>query len=338
MRSTLASLTLPGFLLAVTTWSAPAHAEGSAENKAAARTLGIQGIQLAQKDDCAGAIPLLERAEALFHAPTILGSLGECQVKVGRIVEGTENLNRVAREQLAETAPPAFIQAQERARQVLAEALPKIARLTIVVAPEGVVDLQVTVSGAPVSNALIGAARPTDPGEREVVASAPGYVTAKATVTLTEGGSETVQLTLEPDPNAQTLAAASSTSPQSSATGASGGTSTQRILGYTGLGLGGALLIAGGVTGFMAFSKEKSLEESCPAKDQCDPTFEDDLESANSLATMSTVFSIAGAAIGAGGVVLILTDTSPGGDKAEGARPSLAAVVGPSSLALRGAF
>ncbi len=337
MRPTLASLTLPGLLLAVTTWGAHAHAQGSAENKAAARSLGIQGIQLAQQDDCPQAIPLLERAEALFHAPTILGTLGECQVKVGRLVEGTENLNRVAREQLAADAPAAFVQAQDRARVVLAEAQPKIARLTIVVAPEGVADLQVTVSGAAVSNALIGAARPTDPGEREIVASAPGYLTVKKTVTLADGGSETVELTLEPDPNARTVAATSG-SASSTSSRPSGGTSTQRILGYTGVGLGGALLIAGGVTGIMALGKEKSLEENCPDKDSCDPAYQDDLDSGETLATVSTVFTIAGAAIGVGGVVLILTDSSPSAEKAASARPSLAAVVGPGTLAVRGAF
>jgi hypothetical protein len=200
-----------------------------------------------------------------------------------------------------------------------------------------VADLQVTVSGSTVSNALIGAARPTDPGEREIVASAPGYLTVKNTVTLAEGANETVQLTLEPDPNAR-VAPATSSSTGSSATAASGGTSTQRILGYTGVGLGGALLIAGGVTGIMAIGKEKSLEENCPNKGSCDPAYQDDLDSGETLATMSTVFSIAGAAIGVGGVVLILTDTTPGAEKAASARPSLAAVVGPGSLAVRGAF
>ncbi len=327
---------LPSLFLAVTTWTVAASAEGSAENKAAARELGIQGIQLAQQDDCAAAIPLLERAETLFHAPTILGTLGECQVRVGRVVEGTENLNRVAREQLADNAPPAFVRAQERAREVLAEALPKIARLTIVIAPEGTPGLEVTVSGAPVSNALIGAARPTDPGEREVVASAPGYITAKQTVLLTEGANETVELTLAVDPHARLTSdgVSSSVDPVRH----SGGTSTQRILGYTGVGLGGALLIAGGVTGLMAWGKEKSLEENCPDKNRCDEAYADDLESGESLATMSTVFSIAGAAIGVGGVVLILTDSTPPERKTAAANKPLTAVIGPASVALRGSF
>src|SRR5450432_1100557 len=81
------------------------HAEDSAENTAAARTLGSEGVQLADAGKCPEAIERLTRAEALHHAPTILGRLGECQVNVGSVVEGTENLNRVVREQLPADAP-----------------------------------------------------------------------------------------------------------------------------------------------------------------------------------------------------------------------------------------
>src|SRR5688500_11413705 len=76
---------------------APAlHAQEAprAENVAAARALGVQGIQLADAGQCDKAIEKLSRAEALYHAPTILGRLGECQVQVGQVVLGTENLNR----------------------------------------------------------------------------------------------------------------------------------------------------------------------------------------------------------------------------------------------------
>jgi hypothetical protein len=335
MRAATASLFLPAFLFAASL-TAPAFADSSAENKAAARSLGIEGIQLARQGDCVKAIPLLERAETLFHAPTILGTLGECQVKVGRLVEGTENLNRVSRETLAADAPTAFVQAQERARVVLAEAQPKIGRLTIIVKPEGLTDVKVSVGGQAVSSALIGAPRPTDPGEREVVVSAPGYLTVKQTVTLAEGGSEMVELTLAPDPNASSASDAGTSSAAGGTSAPSNGMSTQRILGYTGVGLGGALLIGGGITGIMAVSKKSSLEDSCPDPKNCSDG--DTLDSANTLATVSTIFSIAGGVIGAGGLVLILTDDTPSSERAVAAEPRLAAVVGPSSLALRGSF
>src|SRR5262245_21216965 len=126
--------------------ASPARAQDApqAENVAAARSLGIQGIQLADAGNCKGAIEKLSRAESLYHAPTILGRLGECQVQVGQIVLGTENLNRVVREPLAANAPKAFKDAQERAQKVLTLALPKIAHLTVKVDPPEVKP-QVTV-------------------------------------------------------------------------------------------------------------------------------------------------------------------------------------------------
>ena len=50
----------------------------SPEDMAAARSLGTAGVQLADKGDCVTAIPKLDAAEKLFHAPTTLERLGEC--------------------------------------------------------------------------------------------------------------------------------------------------------------------------------------------------------------------------------------------------------------------
>ncbi len=159
MRRSLFVLTSLGLLILPSV----AAAEAQAEDIAAARSLGVQGIRLADDGKCADAIEKLERAEALYHAPTILGRLGECQVAVGHIVLGTENLNRVVREPLAPNAPAAFKAAQERAHKVLDSALPRIAYLTVKVEPMTVTPT-VTVDGASVPAALIGAERPTDPG------------------------------------------------------------------------------------------------------------------------------------------------------------------------------
>jgi hypothetical protein len=126
------------------------HAEDAPENIAAARTLGIQGVQLADAGKCPEAIEKLQRAESLHHAPTILGRLGECQVNVGELVEGTENLNAVVREPLSATAPKVFHDAQDRAQKVLTAAMPKIAHLVIRIAPADV-KASVAVGGKPVS-------------------------------------------------------------------------------------------------------------------------------------------------------------------------------------------
>ncbi|MDQ2647689.1 MAG: hypothetical protein M3020_28085 [Myxococcota bacterium] len=282
----------------------PAFAQTQAENIAAARALGIQGVQLADDGKCAEAIPPLERAEALYHAPSILGRLGECQVAVGQLVLGTENLNRTVREPLAPNAPQAFRDAQARAQKVLDAALPRIAKLLIRVSPE-VPDVKVRVGDAEVPAALLGAERPTDPGTHQVSASAPGYLEAQSYVTLTEGGRQELTLSLVKDPNAVATPAAPATAPAPAEPAAPISQpppvpeSKPKTAAYLLLGVGAAGLVTGSVTGLMALSKKNDLD--CPDH-ECPPgTQQDNLDSAKSLALVSTIgfgVGVAGAVIG----------------------------------------
>ena len=320
----------------------PARAQDQqAENVAAARSLGIQGVQLAEAGKCPEAIEKLSRAESLYHAPTILGRLGECQVAVGQIVLGTENLNRVVREQLPANAPKAFKTAQERAAKVLETALPRIAHLTVLVEPPEVKP-SVTVGGAPVPPALIGVERPTDPGKREIVATAPGYLEARTEVELAEGGRQAVTLKMTPDPSAPVAPVAPVTTPppttapqnpQADQSSKGGG----KTLAFVMLGVGGVGLAVGGVTGFVALSKKNDLD--CP-DNQCVGKEADDLDSANSMALVSTIGFGVGLAATAVGVVLLVTS---GGSKES---PSTARVdeirirpyIGTNSAGVTGTF
>lgn len=279
---------------------------------AAARSLGLQGIKLADAGDCNGAIEKLSRAESLYHAPSILGRLGECQVNVGQIVAGTESLNRVVREELAPNAPKAFRDAQARAKGVLNTALPKIARLTVKVEPADARP-QVTVAGTTIPPALIGVERPTDPGTHQVVVTAPGYLEKKTSVTLTEGGAQELSIQLEKDPSVAAASPPPAPPPPPVTVGPTPPPSDtapkkNNTLAYVALGVGGAGLLVGGVTGFMALGKKSDLE-GCQDK-KCPSSESDKLDSAKSLATVSTVgFAVGFVGVGAG-IVLLLTGNS----------------------------
>jgi hypothetical protein len=290
---------------------APGALAQSAENKAAARNLGIEGIKLADAGDCEGAVEKLKRAEALYHAPTILGRLGECQVSLGRIVEGTENLNRVVREPLPSNAPSAYLKARERAQKVLDDALPRIAKLKIIVTPN-VEGLAVKVSDTGVPSALIGAERPTDPGTHVVVAEAPGYELARAEVTLKEGGRESVTLTMTALPEAAPEAPAASPPETTEAppatptdTGAQG---SDKTLAYALLGVGGVGILAGGVTGFLAMNRKGELDDKCASPGSCPKSAKGTIDSANNMALISTIGFGVGIASAAVGTFLLLSD------------------------------
>jgi len=323
---------------------ATANADDSqAENVAAARALGIEGVQLAEAGKCTEAIEKLTRAEALYHAPTILGRLGECQVNVGQIVIGTENLNRVVREQLAPNAPKAFKDAQARAQKTLDAALPRIGHLTVLVEPKEA-NPSVTVSNVAVPSALIGVERPTDPGSHEVVASAPGYITQRTTVALAEAGRETVTLRLTLDPNAPKegppvapVAAVAAPPPPPAAPPPATNQGTKTVA-YVLIGTGVVGVAAGSITGAMALSKKSDLD--CP-QNHCTGKEADKLDSARTMAVISTIGFAVGIPAAAVGTVLLLTagsSSSKAGKRTPAKRFAASPYLGPTSAGVTGTF
>jgi hypothetical protein len=338
LRSARPTLLLGALCAAlVVTVASPSRADDSPENISAARTLGIQGVQLADAGKCPEAIEKLKRAESLHHAPTILGRLGECQVNVGEIVEGTENLNLVVREPLAPSAPKVFFDAQTRAQKVLTAATPKIAHLVIHLTPADV-KASVAVAGKSVPAALIGAERPTNPGTHQVTAVAEGYKPASATVTLAEGGHQDITLLLEKDPSAvaalpppvTTQPTPTNTAPPPEPVAKKSNTAA-----YVAFGVGAAGLVVGSVTGALAFGKAGDCPDKvCPDQDT--------LDSAKSFATISTVsfgVGIAGVAVG---TILLLTgnkDEAPAAAKAKPApKFAMKPYLGLGSIGLTGSF
>ena len=326
--------------------SGPAAAQeaNQAENIAAARSLGIEGVQLAEAGKCDQAIEKLSRAESLYHAPTILDRLGECQITVGQIVLGTENLDRVVREPLAANAPKAFRDAQARAKKALDAALPRIAYLTVNVEPKEA-KITVTVGGAPVPDALLGAERPTDPGTRDVVASAPGYLTQKTTVTLAEGGHQAVTLRLPLDPNAAkpgaeipaTAVVAPPPPPPPPPAPAAPASNGAKTLGYVLIGTGAAGIVVGSITGALALQKKGNLD--CP-DNHCSGSDADTLHGAKHMALASTISFAIGIPAAAIGTVLLLTSNKSQERAEKGRAKHFAAepYIGPSSAGVLGSF
>jgi hypothetical protein len=307
----------------------PARADASAE-KAAARELAVEGIRLAQAGQCAEALPKLERAESLYHAPTILAWIGDCQVQLGALVEGTENLNRVVHEQLPAGAPAAFFESQERARVLRDATQPRIARLTIELTPADAADVEIQIDGAPMSAAMLGAPRPTDPGQHTVVVSAPGFARVERLVELAEAARETLRIELAPLEDA----GATPAGPAGEQGGERRG-SAVRTWGWVGVGTGAALLAGGGVFGAMALGAKGDLD--CPGG-ACAPDQEDELDAANTYATTSTVLFSIGGALAATGVVLVILGREPRAPEVALGGARLTPLLGPTSVGLGGRF
>ncbi len=341
-----------------------AHAEeASAAEIAAARALAVDGLKLAQANNCAEAVPKLERAEKLYHSAVVASRLGECYVAIGRLVEGTEVLRKVLREPQGAEPAPALLKALERAQKVLDAAKPRIAGLTIkVVAVEGMV---VKVDGSPVPAALVDTEMPTDPGEHRIDVTAPGFLRSGSQVTVAEGEKKTLTLTLTRDPNAAQAAAASAAAAAEPAPARTPAEPPPRVSdsgldrtppappaprepnrtpAYVAFGVGGVALAAGGVLGFLTMKKHRELEDRCP-NDVCAPQDQGDLDSAKTLGNVSTVaFGVGAAGVLLGTVLVFTAGPSDGADHATKARRGFAGLsrprvaVGPTQVSLGADF
>ena len=79
----------------------------------------------------------------------------------------------------------------------------------------------------------------------------------------------------------------------------------QRTLGWVGLGVGGAGLVFGGVTGLVVLSKKSALEDDGCVDARCYSDQADDVDSYNSMRTLSTVgFAVGGLGVAAGAALL----------------------------------
>jgi hypothetical protein len=319
--------------------------ETAAADLILARDLGNQGLALATKGDCAGAIDPLARSEALHHAPTTLTVLGDCHIAEGALVQGVGELTRVVREDLGPQGPPAYRAAQDRARQHLAEAWPRVPMLKILV--NGVapgLPLTLTLDGEPVASASLGIDRPVDPHAHTVEASAAGYRTAHQEVTLREAETRTLVVTLERLP---------ATAPDDSwAAGRvpepAGGTPEMpplpsRRANYVpagvAFGVGALGLSVGAVLGAVTLGKTSSLNDVCPTRSTCPASAQSDITDARTTATLSTVgFGVAAAGALLGVFWLVRPPSSGSTAAAEAPFRIATPWAGPHSVGVEGTF
>jgi hypothetical protein len=272
---------------------------------------------------------------------SVLEKLGECQIKVGRIVDGTESLRRVLREPLGPDAPPAYTTAKEQAQRELDAASHRVARVNIAVAAPAGVTPWVKIDGAPMSVASLNTDRPIDPGDHTIEAGALGYLTATSTVHSKEGGTEPVALTLVVDPNAPvaTIAAPPVVLPAPVASPPVAPVEAARpakshALAYVVGGAGLAGLVVGAAGGIAAVIDKGNLTSACHGN-VCPPSSQSTLNAGTTAGTVSTIGFIAGGALLGAGIALYFVDFGgPSGPEHATAR----AYVGPSSLGIAGSF
>lgn len=344
-----------GFALVLAALPAAAQTE---EEIAGARSAATQGVKAYDAGDYAQAVDLFQRAESLVHAPPHLLYMARANEKLGRLVTARELYNKIIRENLPPSAPQAFRDAQAAAEEEIRAVEPRLARLTVsIAAPPGVVPV-VTMDGKEVPAALLGVPRPVDPGEHLVEAKAEGYRAAQQSTTLSEGGTGTVELTLEVDPNAPAAPApepAANTEPHQvampTAMPADAGPREQRsglrTPAYVAFGVGAVGVGAGILFTLQSASKRSDADEmyeECASRGvdgQCkkDDPLSSEVASLDDEAGTARTLAIVGYAAGglgiAAGVTLLLLDMQ---SKSSASEPRIVPWVGYQSAGVSGTF
>lgn len=279
------------------------------ETRGAARKLGTEGVKAYQAGDYDLASEKLERAFSLLEAPSLGLWSARALEKKGQLVKAAERYLKTTRLPV-EAGGEANVQEQAKAdaaaeREAL---LPRIPELVIEIEGAEPSEVEVTINGAPVKAALIGTARPTDPGAAEIVARS-GSNEVRQRIDLEEGQSRTVTLNLE---TGQAIAHEGESAPKGESKAAvetdDGPSSAPKArwqipVGWTFLGLGVAGLAAGGITGGIAASDYNTLSMDCP-DDRCPAG--SDVSGYNTMRIVSSVGFIAGGVLAATGVTFLL--------------------------------
>ncbi len=280
--------------------AAPAAAQ-SAADKETARSLMDQGDDLRTKGDLKAALARFQAANEIMHVPTTALEVARTQVALGQLVEARDTLAQIISSSPGPREPAQFRDARLEAQKVDASLEPRVPTLTVTVtgAKDGAA-VSLSVDGVAVPAAVIGLPRRLDAGHHVLVATT-STQEGRGEVDIAEGEKKDVSIALatiaKPTlPTTETPETPPPPTPEAH---------RSLVLPITLFAIGGATLIAGGITGAMELSQTSSLQSGCSNK-VCPPSQYGALDSASTLATVSTIMFVAGGVLVAGGVIALL--------------------------------
>jgi hypothetical protein len=308
--------------------------------RSAARKMAEDGVALLQQEQPDAASQKLEKAYRLLPVPSV--ALWSARALVARrlLVEASERYRETGRLSGFKADPQVQLQAQQEAARELEALTPRIPLLVIDVTLDSAAHPSITLDGELLPAALVGEEQPVNPGTHEIRIAFAGKLVTR-TITIAEAEKRRESITLNDDaasaPSAPVNVGAPAPTPADTRRVTPEG-KTQRTLAVVALAAGGAGLVLGGVTGALAWSKHDTLTDSggCAAE-RCPASARSEVDSLNTLRSLSSVGFIAGGVLATTGVVLLLTtDNNTAVSAPSGLRLSMR--VTPRALAVSGAF
>ncbi len=322
-------------------WSSVARAQVVDDaTRQAARNLGTSGVEAYQAQDYATASEKLEKAYRALKVPSLGLWSARALIKVGKLIEAGERYQEASRLDLGGGDRAVQEQARADAEKELEQLAPQIPNIIVKIVGTDPEHTNITIDGAPLTTALIGEKRPVNPGKHRIT-GASGNESADGEMQLALGQTKTFTIhfgvtpaTAGDSPRTAQVSQQTETAPKApppADSSAPASHSSGRTLGFVAIAVGGAGLIAGGVTGALALGKKGEIDDNprCQAN-KCAPSESSLVDSYASLRTVSSIGFIAGAVILAGGVVLLVS--------APKEPEQTALLIGPGSLTLSRSF
>lgn len=276
-----------------------AHAaadEADGVTRDAARTLGLSGVEAYQAGDYDVASNRLEKAYSLINVPSLGLWSARALAKRRLLVEAASRYSEVVGLQVPQGDAAVQQQARADAQTELAQLRPQIPKLTIQVLGAAATDVKLSIDAQPVSSSIIGKPWLVNPGAHRVEARL--AATEKSAAVDVAVGQEA----------AVVLDFSATRKPASPVESSGSSSSSQRTWGWVGVGAGGVGIALGSVMGGLALSKHSSIEGSGACVDtHCRSDQRPEIDRLNTFRLVSTVGFIAGGALAATGVVLLLT-------------------------------
>jgi hypothetical protein len=277
-----------------------AAAEPATSNSTVAIERGNEGVTLYEASRWQEALASFTEAEQLYHSPVFVLYIARTLRNAGRLREARETYRRLVNETLTPSAPAPWKQAQTDARSELS-ALEATIPTVVFTLSGGSPAARLSVDNHPVP---AGAPIELDPGSYHVVATDGARHVTIAFSVATAAQGQPVNIVF-PD--------AASPVPLRGVEHEANETRGLFVPGLVVAGLGGATLIAGGVTGVLALSKKPDARRSLPAScidGRCPRAQQQAVEEATApgrrLAIATDVLLISGAVIALTGAGLLL--------------------------------
>jgi hypothetical protein len=313
------------------------------QDPAAAEALFRSAQEALDRGDWSTACAKFDASMSLDPAVSTLINVAKCHVRQGKVATAWAELQRALVLNRETVGAQRQRELETYAQRLIAELEPRLPKLTVVLR-ERPVGLRVERDGVELPMESLGEPLPADAGAHEVVASAPGYVTAKRSVSVEEGKLATVELSLVAAPPAPVTAAptvdAGHGREQTDGAPRGGVPTWAWIAGGLGLALGGAAV---------AFRIDQASAESnltdqcgdevddCPSIEKYDPA--DDNARKNRDAALFIGFAAgAGVALGAALVGIVTAPSSSPTPRTSGLRATAFASGDGAGASLRGRF